>query len=336
MKRLLTFLVLSLALVAGRAAPATADTTVLCSATMWAGQKTNAGTVTVLRDGTNILVRYKTTGAWTISQVHVHLAASLTAVPQNSGGPIPGQFAFQAAPSNVTTYTMTIPATKIPKGASIVLAHAVVTSGTGTVDCTTELTLPTNVVNVSYLAGTTTYMDILLADAGAFNGIHHAWCVDLGVPTGGTTETARLISSLDPAASFLVDRPENIDVVNFILNQSYSGWTGVTKTEIQAAIWSVIDAAGWQDGVGFELDEVDADLVDDIVSQALSLGQGFVPTAGQLAAIFVVNSNGFQTVMFPTRVGTCGTGSSETAWAGNLAFPGNNWARYFTCPKLVK
>ena len=339
MKRLLTLLVLTLALVAGRAAPATADTTVLCSATMWAGQKTNAGTVTVLRDGTSILVRYKTTGAWTISEVHVHLAASLSSVPQTAGGPIPGQFAFKANPSNVSTYTMTIPAAKIPKGAYIVLAHAVVSSGTGTVDCTTQLTLPTNEVNVAYTnPGSTTYMDILLLNAGAFDGLHHGWCVDLGAAIGGKEAKAHLISSLDPAISLLlfghVDNPQNVNVLNFILNQDYSGM-GASQYEIQAAIWDVMDYDGWSaQGVG----DVTANqaIVDQIVAEAMALGGSFVPTGGQLVGIFVVSSNGFQTVVFPTRVGTCRTGSSETAWAGNLAFPGKNWALYFTCPKLVK
>lgn len=91
-----------------------------------AGQNQNVGTVTVTNNATQVFVRYDITvpGAF-ITETHAHVANSLSGIPQNPGGPIPGQFSQKANHNpGVTTFTHTF---NRPAGATLwVAAHAVV------------------------------------------------------------------------------------------------------------------------------------------------------------------------------------------------------------------
>jgi hypothetical protein len=95
--------------------------------TLWAGQHTNSGTVTVWNDESYLYVRFQTTGGWTLTETHVHVATSLSGIPTNDQGiPVPGQFDHTATHNHTTSYTYTIPLTW-PEGTDLVIAaHATV------------------------------------------------------------------------------------------------------------------------------------------------------------------------------------------------------------------
>jgi hypothetical protein len=74
--------------------------------TLWAGQNTDSGTVTVWNDASHLYVQFQTTGGWVLTQTHVHVATSLSGIPTNDQGvPVPGQFDYSTTHDNVTTYT---------------------------------------------------------------------------------------------------------------------------------------------------------------------------------------------------------------------------------------
>ena len=78
--------------------------------TLFAGQTTNAGTVTVGNDANNLYVTFTTTGGWELQKTHLHIGDTLTPVPVNKGGnPVIGNFKYQTPHSpRVTAYTYTI------------------------------------------------------------------------------------------------------------------------------------------------------------------------------------------------------------------------------------
>ena len=80
------------------------------SVTLFAGQTTSAGTVTVANDASYLYVTYATSGDWKLQQTHLHVADSLAGIPMTkSGNPKIGNFAYQTTHSPlVTTYTYTI------------------------------------------------------------------------------------------------------------------------------------------------------------------------------------------------------------------------------------
>lgn len=101
------------------------------SQTLFAGQTTNAGTVTVANDATNLYVTYTTAGDWKMQQVHLHVADSLAGIPQTkTGNPKIGNFAYQKTFNPpVTSYTFTIAKTALSLDANqsvVIAAHAVV------------------------------------------------------------------------------------------------------------------------------------------------------------------------------------------------------------------
>ncbi len=95
--------------------------------TLWAGQHTASGTVTVWNDENYLYVQFQTTGGWTLTETHVHVATSLSGIPTNEQGiPVPGQFDYTATHNHISSYTYTIPLTW-PEGTNLVIAaHATV------------------------------------------------------------------------------------------------------------------------------------------------------------------------------------------------------------------
>jgi hypothetical protein len=93
----------------------------------WAGQDTNAGSVSATQDETNLYVTFTTTGGWEMSLTHLYVGTSAP------GGYNPGGFPYQTTHSpRVTTYTYTIPLASIGAVSGDVVyiaAHANVHNG---------------------------------------------------------------------------------------------------------------------------------------------------------------------------------------------------------------
>ncbi|NES03604.1 MAG: hypothetical protein F6K22_12565, partial [Okeania sp. SIO2F4] len=110
---------------------------------------------------------------------------------------------------------------------------------------------------------------------------------------------ASVYSSYDPAVTSdglggLIEKPENLDLVNWILNNTGTGnaLEGYTAGEIQLAIWELMDNAppsseelrGVEAFLGF-----DQANVDEIIDLAQQHGEGFEPQeAGEKVAVILV------------------------------------------------
>ncbi len=106
---------------------------------LMAGQHHNAGTVTITKDSSNLLVTYETntdtssTKNWTIKATHLYVGACDGMPTTKSGNPKIGKFPYKEDHEvGTTNYTYSIPLDKLDE-CFCVAAHAVV-------DCSTEIT----------------------------------------------------------------------------------------------------------------------------------------------------------------------------------------------------
>jgi hypothetical protein len=155
-----------------------------------------------------------------------------------------------------------------------------------------ELSLPTETINVVYtypgLAGLPSYWDMLLSGIvgtgyNVENGVtYDGWCVDEDtyiVP--GQPYTIDLISSYDAENPWVGNYDYAWPCVNYIINHKPAG---ATWLQIQYAIWYFVNN-GY-----FGSDTVVLDLIDDAVTN----GQDFVPGTGQFVAVLCVANPSYQ------------------------------------------
>jgi len=162
------------------------------------------------------------------------------------------------------------------------------------------------------------YVDITIKDIpgtdNPFEGMtFDGYCLDTDRPINQNVDyTAKVYSSGEPLPDELIgpgliEKPENLDLVNWILNQNFEGkastgnGTSYTSGDVQRAIWELIDDE--QSGGGGSLGAWEQARVDEILSEAQSNGEGFVPSydyttifgeqvIGKLGLILVPDTDG--------------------------------------------
>jgi Ca-activated chloride channel family protein len=92
----------------------------------------DVGEVVVYNDLDYLYVKYKTTGGWSMTETHLHVATSANAIPQKNGNPTPGQFAYSNDHNPaVTEFEYKIPWTWAAGTTLYIAAHAVVQKQVG-------------------------------------------------------------------------------------------------------------------------------------------------------------------------------------------------------------
>lgn len=134
------------------------------------------------------------------------------------------------------------------------------------------------------------YFEISIQDSGLLNGKYKGWCGDWTTHIEhDVLYDAKFYSSYSELPPGLVDRPENLDEVNWIINQKFVGKNspgghGVyTYSDVQLAIWSLLDTFYDDSTVG----PYSEARVQEIASQALLLGADFYPKCSQLVGILL-------------------------------------------------
>ena len=104
---------------------------------LYADQEYRAGVLNVSKDDDYLYVEYDLDDGIAMSETHLHIATSVESIPQNSGGPIPGQFGYGTDHDpEVDGYLYTIPwddSWDCPPEDLYIAAHAVVWGSFG--DC---------------------------------------------------------------------------------------------------------------------------------------------------------------------------------------------------------
>lgn len=149
------------------------------------------------------------------------------------------------------------------------------------------------------------YFEVTVVDSGLLNGTYKGWCGDWATTIGhDVLYDARFYSSTSPTLpAGLVDHPENLDLVNWILNKDFVGKTtpgglGVYTTgDVQLAMWTLLDDSFDASTVG----PFSQARVDLIVDMARQLGEGYVPKCKGVIGI-ILDPADQQTVIFEIKV----------------------------------
>ena len=314
---------------------------------LYAGQYMLVGKVLVWNDDEKLCVTYQLDDdwfneGWRIYETHLAVAQTVAGIPQTKKGKaIPGQFDYgDDNLPGVESIQHCIPFDDEELDSEIecdnelvIAAHAKVKKLGGLEGL--ELILPDQVyLCIDSQPGPNGYFGATISGGTVFDGFYDGYCIDTERYIDNTfCGTVDVYSSYEELPVGLVDYPENLDLVNYIMNQDYIGKTSFcggayTPGDVQWAIWQLVDdnpSAGCCAGP-WKLCRV-AEILDD----AADNGEGYEPVCGEKAVVLLVPTEESQPIIIMVDVPCEG---DETAWGaeelGEIQFSGKNWATYFT------
>jgi hypothetical protein len=180
--------------------------------------------------------------------------------------------------------------------------------------------------------GAPSYFDVAVSGGTALDGTYDGYCLDTdaGCPDSGP---ANVYSSYGLLPQTRIEYPENLDLVNWIINQGFvgqpSGCDGnYTYGDVQWAIWHLLEDNPTPGALG-SLGDWSECRAQEIVAAAYANGEGFVPGCGDVMGIILIREGEwweYQPVLIWVEV-PCP--EDETAWGNGSDFSGRNWATYF-------
>ena len=321
--------------------------------TLWAGQDIDAGCVYVWNDADYLYVRYETSGEWVMTETHLHVAMSLEAIPQtqpnkkgNGGGnPIPGQFDYSDPHGLVTEYTYEIDRDELALGTLYIAAHAVVQTTDTTSECLVSgagsddvLYLAEDPLKPGYPDGYTgpyqSYPGTLIPSVLAWT--HSAWA-PYGVAGAEWISSSYYTENTDNNTWRLFTRnfplPTDATNISGTLTMNCDNaedvylngtWVGDGSPAIVYGVPCPPNTGGQHGWNSVESWDVSSGLIagdNELWTMTRNYAWGGGPTGNPTGLIYKL--------CYSYDVVT-----TETAWAGTrvgeLAFPGKNWATYFT------
>jgi hypothetical protein len=299
------------------------------------------GKVVVSSDAAALTVEFRLsgTGDWCLIETHLHVADSPAGIPQRNGNPVPGRFAHGAEHGCVPSFSYSVPI-EWPAGTKLAIAaHAVVEVPGGVAAVAGALPASAS-MRVTYpYPGAPSYVGAAVWSGGALDGSHRAWCVDTShVILEHYTYRIAPHSTGSPLPAGLVDHPESVDLLNWVLAQRFvgryspSGLGAYAYGDVQRAVWMLVEDTVVDDGLGvYSLARA-----GEIAAAARASGEGFVPGCGDVFGVLLqpVNASGAtvgQVLLAETTFAELGVPCEPvggTAWAAGAAFAGKNWATY--------
>lgn len=310
------------------------------------------GKVQVEKNGNFLTVKYIVTSSnWGLSETYLHVSSTETGIPTNSvNNPDFGAFSYKGKHNldSIVTYS-NIDVTGWSESfiATRAVAHQL---GASVVDLDAfEATLPTSNVTMQVdLVGAPSYFEVnIFTGVQQYIGVFYGNCVDLDNPINeGNFYNVKMVSSYSNDAALLgciVDNPYNLDLVNYIINQDYSG-IGATGREVQAAVWTLLDSDSLVAGYG-NITWSDS-LMNIIIADAQANGENYVPECGGDIVVLLdmgcsSNNNSNATIKtqqtitylpvsaFPTVCGLGSAGDCSTFWGAGKDFGGTGCSTYF-------
>ena len=266
------------------------------TADLIAGQFSDVGDVTfhVYPDGMGgwyLKVTYQTTGDWWLTEYHVYYGDD---PPAKSA---PGQFPYKGE-IDPGTQNWVVDMIPFEEGCRYVAAHGVAEDRSEPIsgdefdldDFAASLPTCADVDGSHPATMDMAYFDVTVTDA-MLTGDYLGWCVDTDRQIDATfSYPADVWSSYDPLLpAGLIEYPENLDLVNWILNQDYVKNPSLcngnyTYGDVQRAIWELVDDEQSEGGLG----DWEQCRVDEILNDALMFGEGFIPECGDLVGVILV------------------------------------------------
>ncbi|UCD52870.1 MAG: hypothetical protein JSW27_09565 [Phycisphaerales bacterium] len=362
MKRLIALTITICFLLGATSALAhTADVPFITDLTAGGGNPESAidvGDVEVWNDGDDLFVRYvldnpvdpddPQVGQWCLSQTHLAAEQVLADVPQTkNNSPIPGLFPYgdEILPSDPEATYAILDAWAA--GTELyIAAHAEVQEIIGFESDVVGFNdaLPDQVtmsVEYPYGGGPAYFPTTTVTGGTSLDGTYLGWCVDTdNVIYQNTPYTVNVYSSYETLPDGLIEYPENLDKVNYIINQGYVGQPSptcggnYTYGDVQRAIWALVEDNLSTSGLG----PWSQCRVDEILAAASANGEGYVPPCGGVFAVILAAVSGQQVVIaqvttIEVEVPCVPVFDDETAWGGpypETRFNDKDWSIYFT------
>jgi hypothetical protein len=303
------------------------------------------GEVQVWNDVTNLYIKYVMNEEWCLTETHLHVATDPANFPlTKKGSPKIGNFQYEGMHECIDNFSYVVPLSEEWDDLYIA-AHALVRL-VEPVDYESDLpgfeaALPDQVtMSVQYpYGGGPAYFPVTTVSGGTvLDGTYLGWCVDTeNVIYQNTSYTANVYSSYESLPDGTVDYPENLDLVNWIINQGFvgqpsSGCSGnYTYGDVQRAIWELIDDQVSTAGLG----SWSQCRVNEILAAAYANGEGFVPDCGDVIVVILAPVNGQQVIIaqvttIEVEVPCIPIYRFETAWGEGDEFTvGRDWSMYF-------
>ena len=274
------------------------------------------GTITVNEVGDNIIVTYEITMAgWAIDATHLYVGPE-DDIPHGKKGNIKnGHFPDKSTHDpGVTTKTFNIPT---PDGAYVIAAHADVSYYDGLTDFCETLPETVDVVLVYPGINTNSLFDITI-NGGPLDGMYAGWCIDVANPSVNVDQYEVFCSYEDLPDGLSIDHPENLPIINWIINQGFVGepsstFGDFTFADVQAAIWNFIDDEQWT-GPGFEPNADRVQEIIELVDAAGAEATNFEPPYGGFIAVVLVPETAEKQVLIAAMAFMPGEYGDETAW----------------------
>lgn len=293
------------------------------------GQNIDVGDVSVWDDGNKLYVNYQTDDEWCLLETHL----AVDEIPQTkSGGVKVGKFEYVEEHECVFDYMYEIDIDSEWENPVDIAAHTVVGKVTGYVPLDFEL--PDSVSMKVLYPAPQSYFEAVIWNSN-IDGNYESWCVDTDKSIFDDVEHfAYVYSSYESLPAGLIEYPENLDLVNWIINQDYvgkiSGCCGLyTYGDVQRATWSLIEDQQSTAGLGLW----NQNRVDEILTAVYVNGEGFIPECKQDIVVILqpfLNDVEVQTVTIQLPLPCKPVYSfDETAWGDGTSFS-KSWATYFT------
>jgi hypothetical protein len=299
----------------------------------------DVGDVKVWNDGEYLYVEYVVTDTeWCLTETHLEVATSLEEIAQRNGNPIPGKFNYKGEHDCAADVTYTIPLTWYVGTDLLIATHGVVQTGgaNGLVAMLPDqVTMGTVFPGLGF--GDPSYFDVTVSGGTVLDGTYDANCLDTdsAYPDPGI---ANVYSSYEPLPQNRIEYPENLDLVNWIINQDFVNQSSAcdgtyTYGDVQWAIWHLLEDNPTLGALG-SLGDWSECRAQEIVDAAIANGEGFVPGCGDKLGIILIREGDwwmYQPILIWVEA-PCA--KDETVWGGDyfgepLEFPGANWAIYF-------
>jgi hypothetical protein len=326
-----------------------------------AGRRFTIGEMQVVKTGNLLDVTYVVNDPnWSITKTYLHVTGTANGFPVSPFGvPDIQNFDYQTNHENVQIYKY--------EGIDVSALPYVYVSANANVTQASYCEVDTSIINSIVprqrmfmrltLTKNPAYFNMRLYDYGGnlvFNDNFFGNCVDLENPIyEGIRYFPYAVSSYSGNANLIncmVDKPQNLDLANYIINQDYLTKFGAGGSEVQAAIWTLLDDdtplnGGSNTGLVWNQTKV-----DQIVADASAKGEGFIPSCDGYFAVLLdqgckdhFKNNGnytnasitVQQSIFWLPVSKVpnsfitSTGECANAWGIGEKFTNTGWGQYF-------
>jgi len=276
-------------------------------------QLNNAGTVKIDRNITLFNITITLMDGWHLNETHIHVAKRLNDIPKKGNGdPNIDEFTYNQTHGYSTNCTILIDEDVEPP--LVVAIHAAICR---IIDYAPDFSQYVNISGSSLKVknpGNGCYFNSTF-ESDQFTGFFSGWCIDIdNVIYNNIWYDVNASLSTEPIPDGLLEYPENLDLVNYILNQGYIGQTSpsggtYTMGDIQRAIWALMEDTQSTAGIGSWSQQ----RVDEILDDAYGNGEGYIPGEGEKVAL-ILYTDGLQITLIMVPVPMIPVYECETAY----------------------